>query len=63
MEAIGIKLASAVLCEDCETITQGRNNCCELCSSIALLPLARILNRQVIPANEPQQVLGRMGAA
>jgi hypothetical protein len=63
MEAIGIKLASAVLCEDCETITQGRNNCCELCASIALLPLAPILNRQMIPASEPQHMFGTMGIA
>jgi hypothetical protein len=63
MEAIGIKLASAVLCEDCETITQGRNNRCELCSSIAVLPLSPILNRAGGPVSESFQILGQMGAA
>jgi hypothetical protein len=38
-----IPLKSAVLCLDCETISQGRNNRCDFCSSRALLSLAYVL--------------------
>lgn len=38
-------LARAVLCQDCETVSNTASNACPGCSSQALLQLARVLNR------------------
>jgi len=61
--SIGVRLIAAVLCEDCATITNGRNNRCELCSSKAILPLAPILNRDFPPPSKPQHIMLQAGAA
>jgi hypothetical protein len=42
---VTIPLKSAVLCVDCEAISRGRNNQCELCGSHALMTLACVLDR------------------
>jgi len=61
--SIGVRLIAAVLCEDCDTITNGRNNRCELCSSKAILPLAPILNRDFPLPSKPQHITLQAGAA
>lgn len=39
-----VPLAKAVLCGDCQTVSDG-NQCCPACGSQSLLNLARVLNR------------------
>lgn len=58
-----ISLNAAVLCCECEAITRGRNNQCEICGSGALLNLAVILNRDAGPVSKSQEVPVRMGVA
>lgn len=40
-----IQLDVAMLCADCDAITSAPHGACVRCGSLALLPLARILNR------------------
>jgi hypothetical protein len=41
-----IALAQAVLCQDCETVSNTPHRYCPACGSQSLLQLARVLNRQ-----------------
>lgn len=63
MEAIGIKLNFAVLCIDCDTISRGRNNQCELCGSHALLSVAAVFDRVAVAEHKPEHAAARVGAA
>lgn len=58
-----IPLKSAVLCVECEAITHGRNNQCEVCGSSALLSVAAILDRNSAPASKAQDLTMAIGAA
>jgi len=58
-----IPLNLAVLCVECDTISRGRNNCCELCGSQALLSLANVLDRAATAPEKPQHVMVRAGVA
>ena len=58
-----ISLRSAVLCVECEAISRGRNNQCEVCGSRALLNLWTILNRDSAPVSKPQHVPMPIGVA
>jgi RNA polymerase subunit RPABC4/transcription elongation factor Spt4 len=58
-----IPLKFAVLCVECDTVSRGRNNQCELCGSRALMNLSAVLDRNSIPVSKPQEVAVRMGAA
>ena len=40
-----VRLAAAVLCQDCDTISNTPRPCCPACGSQSLLMLARVLNR------------------
>lgn len=40
-----IRLAAAVLCEDCQTVSNTPYPYCPACGSQSLLQLARVLNR------------------
>jgi len=44
-----IQLARAVLCQDCETISNTPHPYCPACGSQSLLQLARVLNRETAP--------------
>lgn len=44
-----IQLAKAVLCQDCETISNTPHPYCPACGSQSLLQLARVLNRTCAP--------------
>jgi rRNA maturation endonuclease Nob1 len=63
---MSLPLKFAVLCLDCETVSHGRGNQCELCGGRALLSLACVLNR-VVQAEEfserMQSTLSLMGTA
>ena len=48
-----IPLDHAVLCEDCQMISRGRNDHCLSCGSHSILSLASVLGRQ--PATSLQQ--------
>ena len=59
-----MKLNQAVVCMDCEEITEGRNNRCELCSSRAILVLAVVLNRTPgVPPSKERHLYAREGTA
>lgn len=61
-----IPLKSAVLCIDCEAISRGLNNRCELCGSRVLLSLAYVLDRATEAAKSQDAVqtqLALMGTA
>lgn len=58
-----IPLKCAVLCAECETISRGRNNQCELCGSQTLLNLSELLDLDSIPASRSQEIAVRIGVA
>ena len=61
-----LPLKFAVLCVDCDTISQGRNNRCELCGSHALMSLASVLDRVAQTeqfSERMQSTLSLMGTA
>lgn len=41
-----IQLAAAVLCQDCEIVSNTPYGCCPACGSQSLLQIARVLNRE-----------------
>jgi hypothetical protein len=45
-----VRLQSAVLCANCEVISEGTNGHCSACGSQALLALSRILGGPLTPA-------------
>jgi hypothetical protein len=45
LECVQVRLAAAVLCQDCETISNTPHPYCPACGSQSLLLLARVLNR------------------
>ena len=44
-ELNAIRLQQAVLCANCEIISDSPHDACRVCGSRSLLPLARVLNR------------------
>jgi hypothetical protein len=46
LDCVQVPLASAVLCQDCNTISNTPRPYCPACGSQSLLLLARVLNRQ-----------------
>ena len=44
VEFNAVRLQQAVLCVNCDVISDSRNNNCIVCGSRSLLPLARVLN-------------------
>lgn len=46
LDCAQVRLAVAVLCQDCDTISNTPHPYCPACGSQGLLPLARVLNRK-----------------
>ena len=44
VELNAVRLQQAVLCVNCDVISDSRNNHCMVCGSNSLLPLARVLD-------------------
>ncbi len=45
MNVNAVRLQRAVLCADCEVISDSPHDACLVCGSHSLLPLARVLNK------------------
>ena len=46
LDCAQVRLAAAVLCQDCDTISNTPHRYCPACGSQSLFLLARVLNRQ-----------------
>lgn len=46
LDCVQVKLSAAVLCQDCETVSNTPHPYCPACGSQSLLQLARVLNRE-----------------
>jgi len=61
---VSISLKLAVVCVNCEEITRGRGNRCEVCGSTSLLSLPNIMNRtSSVPPSKSQHIFAREGTA
>jgi hypothetical protein len=49
-----VPLQSAVLCVDCECVSNGRSQQCRVCGSRSLLSLARIIGGRRLSASRPE---------
>jgi hypothetical protein len=47
-----IPLAEAVLCENCHCVARAKNGHCPVCESVAIVNLAALLERRIVP-DEP----------
>ena len=58
------RLQQAVLCVDCDVISDSPDSCCLVCGSRSLLPLSRVLNAEQRPClpNAPKQREDRVEA-
>jgi hypothetical protein len=58
VEVNAVRLQQAVLCADCDVITDSPHDTCSICGSRSLLPLARVLgNTQPTPTPAVQEVV------
>ena len=57
-KAGAVRLQGAVLCLDCECITNGRIDCCPVCGSRSLLNIGNLLGGSPLPSsNAPQNAV------
>jgi anaerobic ribonucleoside-triphosphate reductase len=55
VEVNAVRLQQAVLCSDCDVITDSQHDACLVCGSHALLPLSRILG-EIRPSELPMMM-------